>query len=112
MDNMDNLDNKYYLDNIKNIKNIKNNIVNYFIDNDIVINDDDDIKIKIKKFLLKYKRTIAMICLIILLIIGYHCDPYSINYNHINYNNNNNTKQKGGSVVSAAPAAPAAAPPL
>ena len=84
---MDNLDNKYYLDNIKNIKNIKNNIVNYFIDNDIVINDDDEIKIKIKKFLLKYKRTIAMICLIILLIIGYHCDPYSINYNHINYNN-------------------------
>ena len=105
---MDNLDNKYYLDNIKNIKNIKNNIVNYFIDNDIVINDDDEIKIKIKKFLLKYKRTIAMICLIILLIIGYHCDPYSINYNHINYNNNNNnTKQKGGAAAPEAPAAPA-----
>ena len=50
-----------------------------------------------------------MICLIILLMIGYNCDHYSINYNHINYNNN--IKQKGGSAEAPAPApAPDAAP--
>lgn len=99
------------MNNIDKLDNIKNDIINYFIDDNIVINDDDKIKIKIEKFLLKYKRIIAMICLIILLIIGYHCDPYSINYNYINYNK---TQKGGGVEAPAAPAAPTepAAPAL
>jgi len=92
IDIVDNLCNKFCLD------NIKNNIVNYFIDNDIIINDDDDIKTKIEKFLLKYKRTIAMICLIILLIIGYYCDPYSIFYH---YDKTDNQIQSGGAALAA-----------
>jgi hypothetical protein len=93
-DNTDNTDNKDDKNNIINniINNITNNITNYLIDNEITINDDDDIYIKIKKFLLKYKRIISIICLIILLIIGYTCDFYHI----INNDYNDNQIQNGG----------------
>ena len=87
MDNNYNIDYLYY---------IKNNITNYFIDNEITINDDDIISIKVKKFLLKYKRIISLICLIILLIIGYHCDFYHIINNDYNNNSDDNQIQNGG----------------
>ena len=63
--------------------NIYNCIYNYLIDKDIIIIDNDynndsnnsNILInKLKYYLLKYKRIIAIILFIILLIIGYHCD--------------------------------------
>jgi hypothetical protein len=50
------------------------NIHNYLIDTDIIINDDDNFINKIKNYLLKYKRIIAIIFVIILLLIGYYCD--------------------------------------
>ena len=85
------MDIQYYLE------NIETNISNYFIDNDIIINDDDDFNTKCKKYLLKYKRFIGLICLIILIIIGYHCNPYNINYNNDNNDNDkDNQIQNGG----------------
>jgi len=76
------------------LDNIIINITNYLIDNEIIINDDDDTNIKCKKFLLKYKRIISIFCLIILLIIGYYCNPYNIHGNV----SSNNQLQNGGSV--------------
>jgi hypothetical protein len=84
------MDIQYYLE------NIETNISNYFIDNDIIVNDDDDFNTKCKKYLLKYKRFIGLICLIILIIIGYNCNPYNINYNNYNYNDKDNQIQNGG----------------
>jgi len=76
------------------LNKLNSNIDNYFIDNDIDIKEDDDTQIKYKKYLLKYKRIIALICLIILLIIGYYYNPFNIeNKNSIN----NKSIQKGGS---------------
>jgi hypothetical protein len=40
------MDIQYYLE------NIETNISNYFIDNDIIVNDDDDFNTKCKKYLL------------------------------------------------------------
>ena len=55
--------------------NIICNKINYFlIDKDIIINENDNFIIKLKYFLLKYKRIIAIVLLIILLIIGYQCN--------------------------------------
>jgi hypothetical protein len=85
-------------------------INNYFIDNEIIINDNDDNYIKFKKYLVKYKRIIGVILLIILLSIGYCCDfDFSNNesnsYSNIDIDDNKNI-QKGGafnnSMVAAA----------
>ena len=88
------------MNNLNNI-NISNSlnitwisIYNYFIDNKITINDDDNYTLKFKKFLLKYKRIIGVVLLIILLIIGYY--EYNDNYNKYSYNININKKQDGG----------------
>jgi len=91
-------------------KKIINAIENYFIDYKIIIKDDDNIDIKIKKFLLKYKRIIGVVLLIILLIIGYNCNPYHINTNS-NSNENSKIIQSGGAGAIAAVARSAAASP-
>ena len=69
------------------------NIYNYFINTQININDEDDYKTKLTKYLLKYKRIIGLVLLIILLIIGYYNENYK---NYENYENYNNQTQKGG----------------
>ena len=61
---------------------IKNYLYDYFIDDSIIINENDDFIIKIKKGIFKYKRIISLILLIILLIIGYYCNPYNIMNNN------------------------------
>ena len=80
-------------------------INDYFIDSNIIINNDDDFNSKTKKILLKYKRIIGLVLLIILLIIGYYeyYEYYDENFenfenfeNYKNYKNNSNQKQQGG----------------
>lgn len=64
------------MDNLKT--NIWEPINNYFVNYDIIINESRSSKLEIfKLYLLKYKRVIGLVLLIILLIIGYHCNPYS-----------------------------------
>lgn len=70
--------------NYLNISSYWKTITDYFINNTIIINDNDDYKIYIEKFLLKYKRLIGLVLLTILLIIGYF--EYNIN------NDNNSNK--------------------
>jgi len=79
-------------------------INNYFIDNEIIINDNDDNYIKFKKYLVKYKRIIGVILLIILLSIGYCCDFDFSNNESNSYGNDNDNKniQKGGALNHAA----------
>ena len=89
------------------LENIINNITNYLIDNDIIINDDDTNYIKFIKYVLKYKRFISIICLIILLIIGYYCDPFHLYDNKDNKDNkdlSNNHIQSGGAAAAVATA--------
>ena len=90
------------MDNIKNL-NILNildtswiSISNYFINNQININENDTYNIKFTKYLLKYKRLIGLILLIILLIIGYYY--YSNESDDSDDGDDNNNKlQSGGS---------------
>jgi len=64
------------MDNFKT--NMWEPINNYFVNYDIIINESRSSKLKLfKLYLLKYKRVIGLVLLIILLIIGYHCNPYS-----------------------------------
>lgn len=77
------------------IDNFFNEVKEYFIDNNITIRENDDINIKIKKFLLKYKKIICLILIIILLIIGYYCNPYENLYNK--------NIQTGGAALPGAP---------
>ena len=88
-----------------------NKINNYFIDNEIIINDNDDNYIKFKKYLVKYKRIIGVILLIILLSIGYCCDFDFSNNESNSYGNDNDNKniQKGGALNHAAMVAAARA---
>jgi hypothetical protein len=64
---------------------------NYLIDTKIKIDEDDPLLTKFQKILLKYKRIIAIILLIILLIIGYLCKIQYLYFNKNNDNNNNHT---------------------
>ena len=48
-------------------------IINYLIDKEIIIHDEDPFTIKAKKYLIKYKRLIGLISLIILILIPYYC---------------------------------------
>ena len=59
-----------------------NNIYNYLIDTKIDIDENDTLLIKIQKILLKYKRIIAIVLLIILIILGYYCNIYNIYTNN------------------------------
>jgi len=106
------MDNLNYL----NISSYWKTITDYFINNTIIINDNDDYKIYFEKFLLKYKRVIGLVLLILLLIIGYF--DYNSNSNtntNINGNGNKiNLKQKqqfGGASDPASVPPPAHMPP-
>ena len=82
-----------------NISNILDtswiSIYNYFVNNQININENDTYNIKFTKYLLKYKRLIGLILLIILLIIGYYYNSNeSDDSDDGDYNDNN--LQSGG----------------
>jgi hypothetical protein len=120
MDTIDNIDTDtdtdIYIDTDKNLySKYKTIIYNYFIDNDIdnyiKIKKNDTVKNKIKYFLLKYKRIIGLVLLIILLIIGYFCNPYNIDTNDNNFFSDNNTQTGGAlsAVLSAGPSVAGAA---
>lgn len=64
---------------ISNI-NIYNTVYNYLIDDNIKIRDNDTFINKVKYFLLRYKRIIAIVLLIILLIIGYKCKIHFLDF--------------------------------
>ena len=49
-------------------------IINYLVDKNIKGNENDTTLSKIEKFLLKYKRIIAIVLLILLLYIGNQCN--------------------------------------
>lgn len=61
---------------------------NYLIDDKIEIYENDTLLIKFQKILLKYKKIIAIILLIILLIIGYLCKIQNLYLNNSNDSNN------------------------
>jgi hypothetical protein len=107
-----------FINYIANI-DICNIIYNYLIDKDIIINENDTFINKIQYFLLKYKRIIAIISLIILLIIGNYCNLKFLDINNTNkmnktskivhnnnHNHNHNHILKGGK--GGAPKAPPA----
>lgn len=76
--------------------------LNFIINNRIIINNDDDLNIKIEKYIVKYHRLIGLILLLIFLIILYcHYGVLKLNYS-IN-------TQKGGAAAVAAPIAATAA---
>lgn len=69
--------------------------LNFIINNRIIINDNDDLDIKIEKYIVKYHRVIGLILLLIFLLILYcHYDVLKLN-----------NVQNGGGAVAAAPAA-------
>ena len=86
---------------------INDKIINYFIDKQIIIKEDDDNYTRIKKNLLKYKRVIGLVLLIILLIIGYYCNPYNIGIDNSESNSNGKNIQNGGAGALAGLAAKA-----
>lgn len=71
------------------------NIKNYLIDENINTDENNTFINKLKYSLLKYKRIIAIILLIILLFIGYHCNISFLDTNI----NKNNYNLKGGGVI-------------
>jgi len=71
-------------------------IYNYLIDTTIVINENDSFLIKVKKFLLKYKKIISFVFLILLLIIGYYCD-----YSYLEIKNGVNNSFSDSSIDNA-----------
>jgi len=90
--------------------NLNDKIKNYFIDHEIIIKDDDDNYTIFKKFLLKYKRVIGLILLVILLVLGYYCNPYNIN--NQNETENIKYKQTGGAGAALAGLAANAGPSI
>lgn len=77
--------------------NSYNYIVNYLVNDEIIIKDDDSTEIKIKKYLLKYKRIIGIILLIIIIYIGYESELFLDNNSHgHSHRNVNHSIQKGG----------------
>lgn len=89
-----------------------NYIIDYLIDKNIIINENDNNINKLKNYLLKYKRIIAIILLIILLIIGYYCDLkyLDFNFNNLQKDNNKNNKILVGGTNSTPVAAPVVSP--
>lgn len=107
------------ISNINELYNyLENYLESYLIDNNIIITNKNEKDnnyniIYIKYILLKYRRVIALILLIILLLIGYCCE-FNFNFDSVDSIDNvktKNIKQTGGSQPEQAPAAePAAAP--
>ena len=83
-----------------NIDKFLYTIKNYLINNEIIINDDYDADVKLKLYLLKYRKLIGLTLLLLLLLLGYYCNPYENLFNNDNDNNNNSKNelqiQKGG----------------
>lgn len=75
-------------------------IINYLVDKNIKGNENDTTLSKIEKFLLKYKRIIAIVLLIILLYIGNQCN---LSYLTFNVNNKKEYILNGGSEGEPAP---------
>lgn len=82
-----------------------NNVIDYFIDASIIIKENDSTIIQMQNFMLKYKRIIASVLLVILVLIGWHCDLFinsnqtqndSNKQNKSTNNKNVKTIQKGG----------------
>lgn len=78
--------------------NICDNLINYLIDKNIHINENDTTLTKLKLFLLKYKRIISIILLILLLIVGHTCNLTYLNFNISSDNENNKNKLLNGGV--------------
>jgi len=78
--------------------NICDNLINYLIDKNIHINENDTTLTKLKLFLLKYKRIISIILLILLLIVGHTCNLTYLNFNISPDNENNKNKLLNGGV--------------
>ena len=78
--------------------NICDNLINYLIDKNIHINENDTTLTKLKLFLLKYKRIISIILLILLLIIGHTCNLTYLNFNISPNNEINKNKIINGGV--------------
>jgi hypothetical protein len=72
------------------------NMYNYLIDDKIVIYENDTLIIKFQKILLKYKKIIAIILLITLLIIGYLCNIQNLYLNNSNNDKNHSCILNGG----------------
>ena len=68
-------------------------IINYLVDKNIKGNENDTTLSKIEKFLLKYKRIIAIVLLILLLYIGNQCN---LSYLNINVNHKKEYVLNGG----------------
>jgi len=87
-----------------NYTNICDNLINYLIDKNIHINENDTTLTKLKLFLLKYKRIISIILLILLLIIGQTCNLTYLNFNispdnENNKNENNKNKNNKNKII-------------
>lgn len=65
-------------------------LYNYLIDARIEINENDTLLTKIQKLLLKYKKIIAIILLITLLMVGYLCKLDNLFLNNSGSNSNYN----------------------
>ena len=92
-----------------NIDKFLYTIKNYLINNEIIINDDYDADVKLKLYLLKYRKLIGLTLLILLLLLGYYCNPYENLFNNDNNNGNNKNeshRQRGGSDVPLPPPLP------
>ena len=74
-------------------------IINYLVDKNIKGNENDTTLSKIEKFLLKYKRIIAIVLLILLLFIGNQCN---LSYLTFNVNNKKEYILNGGGGSTAA----------
>ena len=74
-------------------------IINYLIDKTINFNENDTTLYKIEKFLLKYKRIIAIVLLILLLYIGNQCN---LSYLNFNVNNKKEYVLNGGGAAAMA----------
>ena len=74
------------------LETILYDINDFFVNKKIIINENEPLDIKIKKYLIKYKRVIGIVLLIILIIIGYYC---FYDYNN-DYDNSLDNYQKGG----------------
>ena len=81
-----------------NYTNICDNLINYLIDKNIHINENDTTLTKLKLFLLKYKIIISIILLILLLIIGHTCNLTYLNFNISPNNEINKNKIINGGV--------------
>ena len=79
--------------------NICDNLINYLIDKNIHINENDTTLTKLKLFLLKYKRIISIILLILLLIVGHTCNLTYLNFNISPDNENNKNKNNKNKII-------------